>query len=47
MRRKACSPSWDAASSTDCTLPVLRAARMQADKLAVQRGRAEHDGGDL
>ena len=45
-RREACSPRWDAASSTKGTLQVLRAARMQAEKLAVQRGRAEDDGGD-
>ena len=46
MRLEACLPRWDAASSTECTLPVLGAVRMQAEKLAVQRGRAEDDGGD-
>ena len=46
MRLEACSPRWGAASSTAGTLPVPRAARVQADKLAVQRGRAEDDGGD-
>ena len=46
MRLEACSPRWDAASSTEGTLPVLGAARMQAEKLAVQRGKAEDDGGD-
>ena len=29
MRLKACLPRWDAASSTESTLPVLGAARMQ------------------
>ena len=46
VRREACSPRWDAASSTEGTLPVLGAARMQAEKPAVQRGRAEDDGSD-
>ena len=46
MRLEACSPRWDAASSTRCTLPVPGAARMQAEKLAVQRGRAEDDGSE-
>ena len=46
MRLEACSPRRDAALSTEGTLPVLGAARMQAEKLAVQRGSAEDTGGD-
>ena len=46
MRLEACWPRWDTALSNEGTLPVLGAARMQAEKLAVQRGRAEDDGGD-
>ena len=46
MRLEACWPRWDTALSNAGTLPVLGAARMQAYKLAAQRGRAEDDGGD-
>ena len=46
VRLEACSPRWDAAASSEGTLPVLGAARMRAEKLAAQRGRAEDDGSD-
>ena len=46
VRRDACSPRWDEASSTEGTRLVLGAARTRAEKLTVQRGSAEDDGGD-